>query len=375
MTINLFQAVISEESIQAVSEVLRSGWIGLGPKTKEFEDEFSKYINTKYTIGLNSCTSALHLAMELIDIQEGDEVLTTALTFVSTNHAILYKKGTPVFVDIQPNTLNIDPEDIKRKITSRTKAIICVHYAGYPCDLDEIHKIAKENNLMVIEDCAHACGASYKGKKIGSISDINCFSFHAVKNLPMGDGGAITTNNSSYNERLNKLRWLGIDKSTFNRTESESEKNINVRAYAWRYNVEELGYKYHLNDINASIGIEELKKLDVANDRRREIGNMYRNGLKNIEDLELLEYKDDRITSQHIFCIKVDKRTELISKLKENDIHPGVHYYRNDFYSLFKKADLPKLELVHDKLLSLPLHLALSNDEVEKVIEVIKKDW
>ena len=170
MTINLFKPVISEEAIKSVSDVLRSGWIGLGPKTKQFEDDFSTYVGTKYSVGLNSATSALHLAMKLINLQKGDEVITTALTFVSTNHAILYEGGTPVFADIQPETLNIDPEDIKRKITKRTKAIICVHFAGYPCDIEEIHDIARTYNLFVIEDCAHACGAEYKGKKIGSCS-------------------------------------------------------------------------------------------------------------------------------------------------------------------------------------------------------------
>ena len=374
MTINLFEPVISDNSIKAVSEVLGSGWIGLGPKTKEFEDNFSEYIGVKYTVALNSCTSALHLAMKLIGIKAGDEVITTPFTFVSTNHAILYEGGMPVFADVQEDTLNIDPKDIVNKITPKTKAIICVHFAGYPCDMNEIYDIARVYNLVVIEDAAHAAGASYQGKKVGSISSITCFSFHAVKNLPMGDGGAITTNNEFFNDRLRKLRWLGINKDTFKRTEID-DLGMNVRAYAWKYDVEEVGYKYHMNDINAVIGIEELKLLDKNNDRRREIGQMYYEGLKNVDGVELLKYKDDRITSQHTFVIKVDRRDYLITHLKNNGVNPGVHYQRNDYYSMYNKTDLKVVEKVQDRLLSLPVHLGLSNDDVEHVINLIRGNW
>jgi len=372
MSINLFKPVISEESIKAVTEVLQSGWIGLGPKTKQFEDDFSAYTGANHTVALNSATSSLHLAMKLIDLKEGDEVITTPLTFVSTNHAILYERGVPVFADVQPDTLNIDPEDIKRKITEKTKAIVCVHFAGYPCDLDEIHEIARAYNLVVIEDCAHAAGAEYKGKKIGSYSSINCFSFHAVKNLPMGDGGAVTTNNEFYDARLRKLRWLGIDKDTYVRTDN---KDLTSQAYAWKYNVDEVGYKYHMNDISAAIGIEELKRLDKNNQKRRSLAAVYKEGLKNVKGIELLEYKDDRVTSQHICCVKADKRNHLVDHLKSNDINPGVHYLRNDLYPMYKEANLPNLESVHDKLISLPLHLHLSDQDIKTVVEVIKKGW
>jgi len=370
-SINLFKPKIYEESIEAVTEVLRSGWTGLGPKTKKFENDFSKYVNSKYAVGMNSATSALHLAMKLINLKEGDEIITSPITFVSTNHAILYEKGVPVFADVQKDTINIDPEDIKRKITKKTKAIICVHFGGYPCDMDEIHKIARDYDLYVIEDCAHATGSSYKGQKIGSISSINCFSFHSVKNLSICDGGAITTNSELYNDRLKKLRWLGINKSTHDRTKEDGkEKSI---IYSWKYDVDEIGYKYHMNDIMASIGIEQLKYVEKDNDRRREIASIYNEGLRNIDGIELLNYKDDRITSRHLYVMKVDRRDKLIMHLKNNGIAPGVHYLRNDYYNMYDKTHLSNVDEIQDKIISLPLHLHLTNEEVEYVINTIKK--
>ena len=365
--ISLFQPKICDAAITAVSDVLKSGWIGLGPKTEQFEQDFSNYIKAKHSIALNSATSALHLAMKLINLQEGDEVISTSLTFISTNCTILYEKGVPVFADVLPNTLNIDPESVRSKITKKTKAIIAVHYGGYPCDIKELQNIARDYNLVLIEDCAHACGASYFNNKIGSISSINCFSFHAVKNLPISDGGMITTNNEFYADRLRKLRWLGIDKSTHDRTQLDGkQKSI---AYAWMYNVEEVGFKYHMNDVMAAIGIEQLKLLDFENERRREICKMYRNNLKNVE---FLKEEDENIKSaNHLFVIKTEKRDDLIFHLKNHGIAPGVHYLRNDKFKIFDNVHLPVVESIQDKILSLPLHLHLTDDDVQYVIDAI----
>ena len=266
-TINLFKPNIVKESIEGVSEVLRSGWIGLGPKTHEFEKRFAEYVGAKYCVALNSCTSALHLAIKLLDLPPNSEVITTPMTFVSTNAAILYERLVPKFVDIEYGTLNIDASKIERSITKNTGAIMCVHYSGQPCDMDEIYDIANGYGLSVIEDSAHACGASYKGRKIGT-SGVCCWSFHAVKNLPVGDGGAITLSNDEDYNRLMRLRWLGINKDTWSRS---GDQNV----YTWLYEVDELGYKYHMNDITAAIGIGQLKYIDEHNSIRKSIVERY----------------------------------------------------------------------------------------------------
>lgn len=239
-TYQVFKPKLNEKSIQNAVEVLTSGWIGLGPKTEEFETKFAEYVGAKHCIGLNSCTSALHLALEILDLKPGDEVISTPLTFVSTNHAILYAGCRPVFADVDAKTGCLDPYDVEKRITAKTKAIIVVHYGGCPADLDKFYEISRVYNIPLIEDCAHACGASYKGKRIGGPGLLQCFSFHAVKNLSMGDGGAITTNNTVYADKLKKLRWLGINKSTFNRTVNPDDQ---PDRYLWAYDVDEIGYK------------------------------------------------------------------------------------------------------------------------------------
>lgn len=244
-SIQLFKPKISEAAIKSVEETLRSGWIGLGPKVKQFEHDFCEYVGCEYAVGLNSATAGLHLAMILAGVEAGDEVITTPLTFISTNHSILYQRAVPVFVDIDSDTLNIDVNQISDRITEKTKAIVCVHYGGYPCDLDEIYDIASNHNITVIEDCAHAMGAEYNGRKIGASARLAVFSFHAVKNLPMGDGGIIATDDSEFYGKLKKLRWMGINKDTYSRRISIGESSV----YSWQYNVEMLGYKYHMNDI------------------------------------------------------------------------------------------------------------------------------
>lgn len=373
-SIHLFRPVISEAAIEAVSQVLRSGWTGLGPKTAQFEKDFANYVGARYCVGVNSCTSALHLALHVLDLDEGDEVISTPLTFVSTNHAILYEGATPVFADVQKGYPNIDPDDVEKKITFKTRAIIAVHYGGHPCDLERLQEISRTYNIPIIEDCAHAAGASWCGQKIGSISSLNCFSFHSVKNLSICDGGAVTTNNPLYDERMRKLRWLGIDKSTYNRTELAMSNKI-PKAYAWQYDIPEIGFKYHMNDVMAAIGIEQLKLLDEENAKRAEIAQVYTKELAEVEGIQLLERRDDVVSANHIFAVVVQEREKLINKLKAYDIHPGVHYLRNDLYPMYERAHLPNAQYFQDHLLSLPLHLALTDEDVQRVIDVIKKGW
>lgn len=366
--IPVFRPSMGDEEIESVAETLKSGWIGLGPKVGEFERKFAEYIGVKYAVGLNSCTAALQLAINALGINSG-EVITSPITFVSTAHAILYNGATPVFAEIQEDTLNIEPEDIERRITPRTKAIIPVHFGGHPCDMDEILSIAKKHHLHIIEDAAHACGAEYKGKRAGALGDLGCFSFHAVKNIATGDGGMITTNNKEIYERLLKIRWLGINKDTYQR---------NLEGYDWYYDVECLGFKAHMNDIIASIGLVQLKKLDKMNARRRDIVNRYNEEFKNLEWMETPVERHYVKSSLHNYVIKVNKRdrNKLICHLARKGVSASVHYMPLFLHPFYKELEVnnncPVAEKVWRKLVTLPLYPDMSDAEVEMVISSAK---
>ncbi len=365
--IPVFRPSMGEEEIQAVAEVLRSGWIGLGPKTKEFEEKFAAYIGSKYAVGVNSCTAALHLAMTVLRVKDG-EVITTPMTFVSTNHAILYSNATPVFCDIEPDTLNIDVDKIEPLITDKTRAIAVVHYGGYAVDMDRVLELARKYNLKVIEDVAHGCGGEYKKQKLGSLGDIGCFSFHAVKNLATGDGGMITTDDSEIYGRLQKLRWVGITKDTWSREEKDSKK------YSWYYNVEELGFKYHMNDISAAIGLVQLSKLDKMNDSRREISLRYSEMFSSLQELEVPIIKDFMTKPAcHNYVIKLNERDKLNDFLKGKGISTGVHYIPNNHYDMYHRfgGETPISDMIWKKLLTLPLYPDLQAEEQNLIIESI----
>ncbi|MDD4857768.1 MAG: GNAT family N-acetyltransferase [Candidatus Krumholzibacteria bacterium] len=364
--IPLFRPSISNEEIEAVTEVLKSGWWGLGPKTAEFEEKFAKYIGVKHAVGLNSGTAALHLALALLDLKRGDEVIVPPITFVSTAHAVVYNGAKPVFADVYEDNLCIDVEDVARKITKRTRAILPVHYAGHPCDMDGLRELAKGKRIAIVEDAAHACGAQYKGKKIGSISELTCFSFHAVKNVACGEGGMVTTNNDEWDKWLREMRWLGISKSTWNRT-------VDEKVYAWFYHVNRLGFKAHLNDIPAAIGIVQLARLDALNARRREVAGIYNRAFKNIKGVKVPVERKGCKSSWHIYHLKVDKRDDLIKFLKDNDIAPGVHYYPIHLHPYYRsqRVKLPVAEEVWKRIISLPCFPGITEEEMNKVIGTV----
>ncbi len=367
--IPVFKPSCSDEEIAAVTEVLRSGWWGLGPKTKEFEDRFAAFLNIPYAVAVNSATAALHLALRVANV-EGGEVITTSMTFISTSHAILYNNGIPVFADIEPNTLNIDPEDIRRKVTPKTKAIVVVHYGGHACDMDRILDIAHKHGLKVIEDAAHGCGGEYKGKMLGTLGDSGCFSFHAVKNLATGDGGMVTTRDAEADARLRKLRWCGISKGTWDRVES--------KGYSWEYNVEEAGFKCHMNDIAAAIGIVQLGKLQTTNGRRRYLAERYTRLLSDIKWLELPVEKEYTRSAWHNYVIKVRDpadRNPLMEYLKARGISTGMHYIPNHLYQMYKpyvNGSLPVTERVWRRLITLPLFPDLADDQQDTIINAIR---
>ena len=299
--IPVFKPFYDDRELEALKPVFQSGWIGLGPKTKEFEEKFAKYIGVKYAIGVNSATAALHLAIDCFDIKD-KEIITTPITFVSSNHIILYKGGIPVFCDVESDTMNIDPEKIESLINKNTAGIIIVHYGGRSCEMDKIGEICRQNNLFLIEDCAHAAGGKYKNKMLGSIGDLGCFSFHAVKNIATADGGMVTTNNKEFYERIIKMRWLGITKDTFSR---------DLGHYSWYYDVIDFGFKYHMNDITAAIGIVQLEKLEDMNNRRREIVEIYNKELREVGDIVPIAIKNYQFISAHNYVIKTAHRDKL----------------------------------------------------------------
>lgn len=358
--INLFKPYMGDKELESLRDVFKSGWIGLGPKTELFEKEFAKYIGCKYVVGLNSATAALDLSLKLLDINHGDEVIVPTMTFVSTAHVVKYNLAEPIFADVDQNML-IDMEDIKRKITIRTKAIIPVHYSGRAVDMDRLKVIA--GDIPIIEDAAHAAGASYKWNKCGKLGTIGCFSFHAVKNLAMGDGGAITTNNEEFYERAKKLRWLGIDKSTWTR----SDQN---KSYWWEYSVAEIGLKCHMNDISAAIGLVQLSKLDQMNLRRRQIAERYTDGLSEVKT-PTMDTNGSR-SSWHIYCIRCGRRNDLSVYLKDKGIMTGVHYKPIHLYKCYGNIpSLPNAERYFEEILSLPMHPGLTDDDVDTVIDAI----
>jgi len=362
--ITMFWPYVPDEAIKAVSEVLKGRWIGQGPRVDAVEKKFSQKFNIPYSVTVNAGTSALHLALKLSNLEEGDEVITTPMTCTATNIPILYSKSKVVFADIQEKTMNIDPEDIKRKITPKTKAIMVVHWAGYPCDMAEINKIAKDYNLKVIEDAAHALGAKYEDKYIGAISDYACFSFQAIKQITSIDGGMLTIQNEDEYKRAKLLRWYGIDR--------EFKGDI-----YWKYQIKEIGYKYHMNDVTATILDIQLDKLNDVLKRRKEVADQYLKELRDVPGLTLLDRKPDRESGNWLFTIQVEKRDDFQKKLAENEIESHMVHVRNDICPIFggTRRDLPTMNKVEDKYLSIPIHNHLTDEDINKVIKTIKSGW
>lgn len=365
--IQMFKPYISEKAIERVVNVLRSGWIGEGEIVQEFENRIRELLGCQYVIAVNSGTSALHLALILAGVKQGDEVITTAQTMLATSQAILVVGAKPVYADIQYENGNLNPKDIRNRITSRTRVILTVDWGGYPCDYEEIISIGKEFNLTVIEDAAHALGAEYKGKKVGSICPYTCFSFQAIKHLTTGDGGLLCVPDEKSYKKAIRLRWFGIDR--FNRKPSlfgEPE-----------WNVSELGYKYHMNNIAAAIGLGNLEDLPWILNRRHSIVAKYREAFKNFNGIKLFDRKDDRISADWLFSIHVERREDFCRAMTNRGVSTSVVHFRIDRNQLLggERTDLPQLDHFTETHISLPLHPLLTDDEVERVIEAVKLGW
>ncbi|KAI4447378.1 GDP-perosamine synthase [Eubacterium plexicaudatum ASF492] len=361
---------IDETDIQAVLDVLHSDYLTTGPKIEEFEQLVADYTGARYAVAVSNGTAALHIACLAAGIGPGDEVITTPITFAASANCVLYCGAVPVFADIDARTYNIDPQEIRKKITSRTKAILPVHLAGQPCDLDEIHRIAKEHHLIVIEDGAHALGAEYKGKKIGSLSDMTTFSFHPVKPITTGEGGMVMTNDETLYRKLLLLRSHGI---------TRKEEQFFQNDGPWYYEQQLLGYNYRITDIQCALGISQLKKLDVFLARRRTLAANYQQAFADRTDLVTPYQMEGTQSGWHLYILKLlqNDRKEIFIKLREKGIGVNVHYipvYLHPYYRTHGYANVccEKAETLYKTMLSLPLYPSLSDEQQEKVIECVK---
>ncbi len=361
---------IDQDDIQAVVDVLKSDFLTTGPKIAEFEQTVADYVGAKYAVAISNGTSALHAACFAAGIGPGDEVITTPLTFAASANCVLYCGGTPVFADVDPKTYNIDPEDIRRKITDRTKAIIAVHLAGQPCDMDAIHSIAREHGLIVIEDGAHALGSVYKGKKVGSMSDMTTFSFHPVKPITTGEGGMIVTDNEDFYKKMILFRSHGITRDDSMMTRNDGP---------WFYQQFNLGYNYRITDIQCALGCSQMKKLDRFLARRKEIVARYNEAFADCDNIITPYQLSDTESGWHLYIVQVKKcdRRQVFENMREKGIGVNVHYipvYMHPYYQEhgYENVHCANAEEIYSHIISLPLYPGLTSEQQDYVIDTLK---
>lgn len=361
---------IEQDDIQAVVDVLKSDFLTTGPKIAEFEQTVADYVGAKYAVAISNGTSALHAACFAAGIGPGDEVITTPLTFAASANCVLYCGGTPVFADVDPKTYNIDPEDIRRKITDRTKAIIAVHLAGQPCDMDAIHSIAREHGLIVIEDGAHALGSVYKGKKVGSMSDMTTFSFHPVKPITTGEGGMIVTDNEDFYKKMILFRSHGITRDDSMMTRNDGP---------WFYQQFDLGYNYRITDIQCALGCSQMKKLDRFLARRKEIVARYNEAFADCDNIITPYQLSDTESGWHLYIVQVKNcdRKQVFENMHEKGIGVNVHYipvYMHPYYQEhgYENVHCVNAEEIYSHIISLPLYPGLTSEQQDYVIDTLK---
>jgi len=364
---------IAREEIKEVADTLKSGWLSTGPRTQKFEEDFAYYTGAKYAVGLTSCTAALHMALLAHGVGRGDEVIMPSFTFASCANMAINVGARPIFVDIKADSFNIDPESIKKNITSKTKAIIPVHYGGQACDIEEIKKIAKDsNNIVVIEDAAHALGGEYRGKRIGSSGNTTCFSFYPTKSISTGEGGMLTTNNKRIADFVRINRLHGMSKDGWKRYS---------RKGSWKYEIKSAGWKYNMFDIQAALGIQQLKKLDGFIETRNKYAKMYNDGLADIRGIVTPYESLDTLHARHLYPILLEEfdRDTFIELLAKKNIGTSVHFiplhtqplYKNKFG--YRRGDFPVTERVFKSIVSLPLFPKMTQGDIKYVISSIRE--
>lgn len=362
----LFHPHVSESAIEMVVKTMQTRWIGQGPKVDEFENNFSKrFGNGNKAVAVGSGTDALHLSYMLAGIQPGDEVISPVFTCAATNIPLLYQRADIKFADVQPGTLNMDPVHVRHLVTDKTKAIVCVHYGGLPCDMDELSEIAAERGIPIIEDAAHGLGATYRGKKIGTISEFTMFSFQAIKQMTTADGGMLLLKDDNLLEKARRIRWFGIDRTA-------------KQMGNWDNDITEIGYKYQMTDIGAAMGLAALTEFDHVLELRQSLFKRYCENLRGIHGVQIVgDGFTDREHAAWIFTILAEKRCELQEKLRSYNIESNQVHYRNDRYTVFggRRDDLPNMDAVEDNYLVLPLHTKITFDHVDKICDVIKSGW
>ncbi|NQT22574.1 MAG: DegT/DnrJ/EryC1/StrS aminotransferase family protein [Candidatus Omnitrophica bacterium] len=365
MKISQSKPSIGREELSSVNKVFQSGWLGMGKQVFEFENLLKKLFKRKYVIAVNSGTNAIHIALDSIWLRKNDEVIVPSLTFAGSVQPIILCGAKPVFCDVDKDTLNMSEELIRRKVTRKTKAIIVVHYGGLPCDMDRILKLAKEKHLRIIEDAAHAFGSIYKEKLVGSFGDITCFSFDPIKNITCGEGGAVILDDKKTADLIIKKRILGIDKDTWNRYKHKR---------SWFYSVKERGYRYHMSNINAAIGLVQLKKMDFFISQRQKIATRYDNALRKINGIQIIE-RDYRKVAPFNYTVMAEKRNNLMEFLQNSGITTGINYIPNHLQPLFKSkaAKLPNTEYLYRHIISLPIYSGMKIKDADYVISRIKE--
>jgi perosamine synthetase len=363
----MFHPYVADTALDRVRDVLSSRWIGQGALVDEFEASVASAIGLQYAVAVNCSSSAVRLALTICGVRPGDEVITTPMTCTLTNHPILEQFGRTVFADIQHESGNIDPADVERRITRQTKAIVCTHWGGQPPDLDELNAIANRHGIPVIEDASEAFGAVYRGRPVGAISRFTAFSFQAIQILSAGEGGMLAVRDPQAYRMARTLRWYGIDRDG---------RVPNGLGY-FDFDITSVGFGYHLTNVAAAIGLENLKGVERQRQHRLRVVTRYRAHLDNVPGLTLCAHQTDRESSNHFFTVHVDKREDFCRMMRERGIDVSVVHYRNDAYTVFGglRTDLPGLERFSRSYIALPVHMHLADDDVGRIIDAIRSGW